>query len=251
MISRFTHIVLLAALALLPAAQASAGVILITQAKAVQGGVTPGDTAGFPVTLSRPGAYRFDTNLTVPAGKSGIAVGAHYVSIDMAGFVLSGFSGTQRVGLNGVYSAFGISSIRNGIITGFASNGIILNGNSNSWVVENMQILSNGGAGIDAYASAYSRFINNTVLTNGKDGIQCGSYCHVYGSNISDNAEVGVYIKSGTVLGNTIFSNGDIGIFDSEGLADTGFGNNTLIGNAGYSAVYVLPLHPNVCQPAC
>jgi hypothetical protein len=46
----------LAALALLPAAPASAQVILITQAKAVQGGVTPGDTAGFPVTLSRPGA---------------------------------------------------------------------------------------------------------------------------------------------------------------------------------------------------
>jgi hypothetical protein len=46
-----------AALALLPAAPAFAqGEIIITQAKANAGGVTPGDNAGFPVTLSRPGA---------------------------------------------------------------------------------------------------------------------------------------------------------------------------------------------------
>jgi hypothetical protein len=34
------------------------GVIEINQAKALAGGVTPGDTAGFPVALSAPGSYR-------------------------------------------------------------------------------------------------------------------------------------------------------------------------------------------------
>src|SRR5262245_6979065 len=34
------------------------GEILITQAKANAGGITPADTAGFPVTLSAPGSYR-------------------------------------------------------------------------------------------------------------------------------------------------------------------------------------------------
>ena len=34
------------------------GVILIDQNKALAGNVTPGDTPGFPVTISLPGSYR-------------------------------------------------------------------------------------------------------------------------------------------------------------------------------------------------
>ena len=40
------------------------GVILIDQTKALAGNVTPGDTPGFPVTISLPGSYR-----SVPAQK--------------------------------------------------------------------------------------------------------------------------------------------------------------------------------------
>src|SRR5689334_20252335 len=76
---------------------ASAAVVIITQAKANAGGVTTGDAPGFPVTLSQPGAYRLDSNLTVPANKNGIVVTSHYVDIDMNGFVLLGAnaSGTK------------------------------------------------------------------------------------------------------------------------------------------------------------
>ena len=44
--------------AVLAAAPAAAvdGEILINQARATSGGITPGDTAGFPVTISRPAA---------------------------------------------------------------------------------------------------------------------------------------------------------------------------------------------------
>ena len=34
------------------------GVIDINQARALAGGVTPGDTPGFPVTVSQSGSYR-------------------------------------------------------------------------------------------------------------------------------------------------------------------------------------------------
>ena len=49
------------AAATLVAAPASAvtldnGIVLITQADAVAGGITPGDTPGFPVTLSETGS---------------------------------------------------------------------------------------------------------------------------------------------------------------------------------------------------
>src|SRR5271156_5439677 len=41
------------------------GVIEINQASAKAGGVTPGDTPLFPVTLSQPGSYRLTGNLDV------------------------------------------------------------------------------------------------------------------------------------------------------------------------------------------
>src|SRR5688500_2890388 len=39
---------------------------LITQAKVNAGNVTPGDTPGFPLTISQKGAYKLTGNLTVP-----------------------------------------------------------------------------------------------------------------------------------------------------------------------------------------
>ena len=61
------------ATAMLPGqALAVDGVIEINQARALAGGVTAGDSAGFPVTLSASGSYRLTGNLTVPSSTSGI-----------------------------------------------------------------------------------------------------------------------------------------------------------------------------------
>ncbi|NWG73776.1 MAG: hypothetical protein HXY24_04090 [Rubrivivax sp.] len=59
-----TRTLLLAALcaATLPA-HAVDGEILITQAKALAGNVTPGDAPGFPVTISQPGKYKLAGHL--------------------------------------------------------------------------------------------------------------------------------------------------------------------------------------------
>ena len=136
--------VLFAACSLAFATTASAAVILITQQKAVAGGVTPGDAAGFPVTLTQPGSYRLDGNLTVPAGKYSIDIRSHYVSIDMAGFMLSGFDKSgAKAAAYGIYGrTFGVVSVRNGIITGFKNSGIAIF--NNQWVVEDMTITANG-----------------------------------------------------------------------------------------------------------
>ena len=53
-------------LALGSSARAVDGVVEINQAKALAGGVTAGDTAGFPATISQSGSYRLTGNLTVP-----------------------------------------------------------------------------------------------------------------------------------------------------------------------------------------
>jgi len=46
------------------------GVVLINQSVALSGNVTPGDTPGFPVTISAPGSYRLSSNLIVPDGNT-------------------------------------------------------------------------------------------------------------------------------------------------------------------------------------
>jgi hypothetical protein len=74
---------LLAALPLLAFSPAfAAGEILITHAKALAGKVTPGDTAGYPVTISIPSTFELASNLFVAANKIGIQVTSPEVTID-------------------------------------------------------------------------------------------------------------------------------------------------------------------------
>ena len=101
--------------ALSPALPAQAQVIAITQAKANAGNVTPGDTPGFPVTLSRPGSYVLTTNLTVPANKDGINITSYDVTLDLNGFRIHGFS----VANNGIVGTLHTATIRNGLVALF------------------------------------------------------------------------------------------------------------------------------------
>jgi len=245
---------LLAAFVVASAAPASAqGEVLITQAKANAGNVTPGDGAGFPIVISRPGAYILGSNLQVPAGKIGLYVLAHNVDIDMNGFRLLGANGSGTpVATYGLYSTFGQSRIHDGVITQFQFHGIYLLGNVNAWRVENMQIIQNGRDGINAFESHYARFLNNSIVANGDDGIDCGLYCHVEGSTVSGNGGVGIVLYSGSVIGNTIMGNANTGVSDVTAEEDTGIGNNTIAGNAGGLAqtFNTLPMAPNACLPS-
>jgi len=69
-------------------ARAVDGVIEINQARALVGGVTSVDTAGFPVTIDTPGSYRLTGNLQPPGPL------ANAIEIDSGGVVLdlNGFS---------------------------------------------------------------------------------------------------------------------------------------------------------------
>ena len=67
------------------------GVKLIDQAAATNGNVTPGDSRGFPVTISQSGSYRLSSNLTVPdAYTNAIEIRANHVTLDLNGFTISG-----------------------------------------------------------------------------------------------------------------------------------------------------------------
>jgi hypothetical protein len=112
-----------------------------------------------------------------------------------------------------------------------------------------MRIINNG-VGISGSVNLV-RIRNSTVGTNRNGGILCGDSCHVEGTVVSSNGGIGISTRSGTVLGNAILSNGDLGLVST--IGPTGFGNNTIAGNnAGGSQVAggVVSLHPNVCSPS-
>jgi len=220
------------------------GEILITQAKANTGNVTPGDAPGFPVTLSLPGSYILAGNLQPPANKAGISIANHRVTIDLNGFQLNGAAGANT----GIYGAdFDSATIRNGTITGFAAHGIYTTGDL--WIVENMRVVENGVYGIHV-GGFYSSVRGSTVSGNSGTGIASGGRSLVEDSNVSANGGAGIENNSGVILGNAITGNVGIGI---DGSAVTGHGNNTLVGNngGGSQVTAAIQLHPNLCSPAC
>jgi parallel beta-helix repeat protein len=239
---------LFVSLAILSAAPAIAadGQITITQAKANAGNVTPGDAPGFPVTLSLPGSYILASNLQPPANKAGIRIASGRVTIDFNGFQLNG-AGVATTGIFGV--DFNSVTIRNGTITGFAAHGIY--GEGENWTVKDMRVTENGVHGIYVFAAGAS-VRNSTVTENGGHGIRCYANCLIEDNTVSGNGDIGVYLGSGTVLGNVIIGNTDFGL---RGGNLTGFGNNTLASNNGdgnqTTSYPVAALHPNACDPDC
>ena len=121
--------VALVALALVLARPALAvdGVIEINQARAVAGGVTTGDTAGFPVSINASGSYRLTSDLQVPTSTaSGITISADDVTLDLNGFKILG-PGT--LGADGVFiDGHQNVEVRNGTIRGFSRNGVFVSG---------------------------------------------------------------------------------------------------------------------------
>lgn len=171
--------------------------VQITQAKANAGNVTPGDAAGFPITISRPGSYILKGNLTVPNENThGIVITTSHVTIDLNGFAIfgptdcsSGLTPCARAGSgNGITTAlvpqFNIT-IRNGTIQGLGHGGVNIHGDSH--LIERLHVRSNGGGGIRVTQSADlggSIVQHNTVQRNAYAGIE--TYGGVITNNIVD-----------------------------------------------------------------
>jgi parallel beta-helix repeat protein len=229
------------------------GEVLINQAKVNAGGITPGDTAGFPAKLSRPGRYKLSGNLTVPALTNGIEVTAGDVTIDLNGFtIINTTAGQAASGIVGVLPAGGVLRVINGTVTGFSESGV--SKASGRGVVEDMRILSNG-RNLELPGDSQVR---NSTIANGNSpmiapGIRCYARCLIEQNTVTGNNGAGVALEAGggTVLGNVIVGNGFAAISSSD--TRTGYGNNVLLGNGagGQVSGIVSQLHPNVCDPAC
>ncbi|MEO5735005.1 MAG: hypothetical protein ABIN96_05650 [Rubrivivax sp.] len=220
------------------AAMAVDGVVLIDQNKALAGNVTPGDTPGFPVTITQAGSYRLSGNLTVPdANTSAIVIAADVVgvTIDLNGFaivgptVCSGFpltcspSGTG----NGVFTAGArAGTVRNGTVVGMGGTGVSMGGAGSS--VENVTATSNGGHGIYV---ALGTATHNRVIKNRLNGV-LASNALITHTFASQNAGAGIGGNDSLFTQNTLVVNGGVGIAAS----NSAFLSNQFSSNNGGAA---------------
>jgi hypothetical protein len=187
------------------------GVVLIDQARAMAGGVTPGDAPGFPVTISRAGSYRLSGSLDVPSETNGIEITAARVTLDLNGFSV------RMAGDVGF--AFGISSTRdyvavtNGFVTGFIT-GVALPGFGAR--VENLHAILNVGFGIVAGPGS---IVRNNVARENEIGVEVRGKGIITGNDISANGNFGLTASGqagipggSTITNNTVAGNGNIGI---------------------------------------
>ena len=219
---------------------AAAEEIVITQAKALAGNITPGDAPGYPITLSRTGSYRLGGNLIPGDGKDGIEITGNLVTLDMSGFALHG-NAKARHGIAG--HGYGVR-IQNGSIVKFKENGV--EGQGHWWTVENMLVTGNSSKGI-YLGGNNSRVLHSTVAYNYGDGIACGVSCLLEGNIISRNGAYGVSAKNGSAVGNVIMSNVREGLVAISWL---NYGDNTIEDNNNgqqQTNGTFAPLFPNAC----
>ncbi len=229
------------------------GVIEINEARALAGGVTPGDAPGYPVTISQSGSYRLTGNLSQSnPTKNVIDIWANDVTLDLNGFTLKGESSCTRNANNGVvvcsnggsYSGSGIDTsssvrvvIRNGRIVGMANHGILAGGGTVD--VDNVTVEHCDGYGLyqirqvsranarlnrqDGINAGYGMVTESLAENNGATGISCANCV----GNIARSNLTGIRVLDGVAERNAVISNKTAGIDAGRSLVRT----NVVYGN--------------------
>ena len=224
----------------------------ISQARAVAGGVSPGDEPGFPVTLSRSGSYRLTGNLQVgDADTTAIMITASNVNLDLSGFAIQGPVQCEirdegaiciRTGegngigvrIPGGADCFqGGCRISTGSIGGRIHNGSVLGmGNAGistelGWIISSITATGNGEVGI----SILSGVIENSLVTgNGGRGIQTSTGAVIRNNQVLLNGGDGISSSGSNIFGNVVTGNGSDGIDSPEYSMVRG---NVVSGNGG------------------
>ena len=166
------------------------GVLELNQAKALVGGVTASDTAGFPVTLDSAGSYQLTGNLDIGAA-IGVQITADDVTLDLNGFVISGPGGTNSAN-DGVNSSGTNTSVKNGTIRSVQGDGVSC---GVSCTVERVRIMSAGSNGIAAGGNAAIR--NNLIVDASSIGIVCGRASLVTDNVVQNPGSIGLFLTAG------------------------------------------------------
>ena len=123
------------------------------------------------VTLTVPGAYVLQGNLSSPSPETCITIASRYVTIDLSGFAIVGSGDRSVPTYRGIHVEPGLGfegiTVRNGSIQHF-HDGVSLEGAAGS-NVENMRVVFNQNIGISLHTGIAK---NNTLWANGV-GVRC------------------------------------------------------------------------------
>jgi hypothetical protein len=175
------------------------GVVEINQARALAGGVTPGDGPGFPVSITQPGSYRLTGGLSGAEGQPVIWIAADDVTLDLGGFEIVGNGVDPGIFAN----ASDDVTVRGGTVrdVGWAAIALAVRG-----LVENVTVRNAAGDGITCDSGCRLRDL--VVSSSGSWSVACGSGCDVLRSDIA-SALGGILADSGSrVEGNRIAAAG-------------------------------------------
>ncbi len=194
--ARRALLLLLLLAAILPAsARAADGRVEINATRALAGGVTPGDSPGYPVTLSLPGSYVLTGNLTVDANTTAIRIQATDVFLDLNGFGIAGPRAASGSGI-GIDTTSGSDrvTVSDGFVTGTGSHGIRLRLDSR---IERVVVFDCRGNGI--IASSGSTVFESRAAENDLVGFSLSSDVGM-AMNVA-TANGGEEVVGGTSLG--------------------------------------------------
>jgi parallel beta-helix repeat protein len=282
--SVFSGLVGLLAMAGSPSAGAADGRHEINQDCALAG-CFPGDTAGFPVTISSSGSYVLVSDLFDNIdGTDAIRINAataHAVSLDLNGFSIDGggsCTGTPVTACAGVRGFNGIQltqpagtdkvllTLRNGVVRGFQNYGLGMYGFAaggaplaTGSLLENLTVSENGADGIAIEYEGGNDIQLNDVRLVRNGGRGAGSANNVTGTAgfrrviAHGNGDNGISAPCGSsVVQSRLISNGAIGVAfagASSGctiaLGDDVFGGN---GTVAYSIPVLRNMGGVVCM---
>ena len=195
------------------------GVIEINQSRALAGGVTAGDTAGFPVDITESGSYRLTGDLDATGANRAIQISVSDVTLDLNGFKIANAQ-SRGVTTPNSNDEFDNLAILNGAIVNSGDYAIHL-ANGEGARVERIRVRL-GGNFFAIVAGPRCHIIDNVVSATIDDGIAAGGGCVVRGNaiqtagrgiscshcTIANNAisasTVGIQAGASTITGNTI-----------------------------------------------
>ncbi|MBW2383269.1 MAG: right-handed parallel beta-helix repeat-containing protein [Deltaproteobacteria bacterium] len=226
--TRFSSLTVALLVAMVPLqAIATDGVIAINQAVAVHGGATPGDTPGFPVTISQPGSYRLVGNLVVGSDAHVIEITSDHVSLDLAGFSVVGFGSGSSSGIH-IPDSHTDVEIRNGSVRDAGNSGIRSSDCSGCRIID-VRASGNGWAGV--LLSGQGGLIQGcTAISNGNAGLYATDGSTFIENVTYANTFIGIFhwAQGGTIVGNTSYSN------SNKGISARGGGNSIIRANSSY-----------------
>lgn len=210
-----THIAVVMAIGLMLGSSAAAidGAIEINQVRAIAGGVTPGDTPGFPVTIAAPGSFVLTGGLTAPPNGLPLlsiaiappAAPGQHVAIDLHGFVLNNAANPGAAVIAFTGPAPREVVIRNGTLIG-GNEGFQAAGGGRKVVLEDVQIGNSALNGVHL-SSVENIVIRRCVITaSGGNGILIDSP-----GGVGLHGTIEENLIKGTILGGIVVAANPVG----------------------------------------